>query len=147
MVQPSRRARVPVMVAAVCAVSQAALHLLFIGSLPGPTAVLTVVLALACALCAIEVWLRPRPHAWAMMLVLSVTMIVVHIGLGHDGAVTHTAGHHGGHLDERTPLTGFAGLAMSAAMWLALAETVLAAGVLLGVAWRRITPGRNRTCP
>ncbi|SDH10502.1 hypothetical protein SAMN05421505_111141 [Sinosporangium album] len=157
MIRRPHRPTGPALAAAAFAVPQAGLHLLLIGSLAGPAGAAMAVLALACALCAIDLWRRPRLRAWAMMLVLSVAMIAVHLFpgfLGHGAETAHGpheagVGHHAGHSVAEGSLS-LSGFAMNAALWFSFAETILAAAVLLGAARHRIpwfAPRRSGTCP
>ncbi|WP_157988045.1 hypothetical protein [Jiangella endophytica] len=122
-------------IAAACAVLSAVLHVLTAWSSDASGAVVMTVLALACAGCAADVWRRPEQRAWTMMLVFSAAMVLAHAVFGH-GAASSGAVAVGQHAHTAPGTPG--GLFMSVALWLAVAEMVLASAALLG---RR---GRNR---
>lgn len=128
--------------ALVLGICSLALHVLLLGVVSRPAGMAMVVLAVACAWCAVDVWLRPGVRAWAMMLVLSGLMVVLHLALGdvmHAADVSSAdadAHEHVGH-HEHAVEPSSSGSLMTAVLWLAVVEMVVAFGALGGIAAHR----------
>lgn len=116
-------------IAAGCAVISAVLHVATAWSSDASGAVVMTVLAVACAGCAADVWRRPEPRAWTLMLVFSAAMVLAHVLFGRGGAGSGAV-VVGQHAHAAPGTTG--GLLMSVALWLAVAEMAFATAALLG---------------
>ena len=89
--------------------------------------VLTVAMAVACLLCAADLWTRGSERAWVLVAVMNLAMIGVHLPMA--------AHHHGGAVAAVGPTSN----AMTAATLLAVIEVALAT-VVLAVRSRRYAP-------
>ena len=118
-------ARVGVFGRRACAVLAACSAVLHGFSLAHPTSVgatvLTLVMLLACLVCARDLWARGTMRAWVLVAMMNLTMIAIHApgssGAHHHGGVTAAAAAH--HSTTMTLATA-----------LAAVEIVVAAAVL-----------------
>ena len=105
---------------AALAVSSAVLHGLSLGHVTNvAVAVLMGSMVAGCLYCAYHLWLRATVRAWLLVASMNLAMIAIHLPM--------SSHHHGG------ALTGAAAMptvAMTLATGVAIAEVVLAAGVL-----------------
>jgi hypothetical protein len=90
--------------------------LLLVNTPAGWTATAQAALTAACLPCALHLWWRPRPAAWAVHGALALTMLLGHPLVLASGATVH---HHGpdGWAGTAMPLLAGLGLLLAAWRW------------------------------
>lgn len=118
--------------AAALALASAGVHVVtFAREIPNGSAVVMLLLALACAACAVELWKRPTRRAWLAAAGINILMISVHLFLMERPAATmpmHAA--HGSESGGMEMAGSSDSHQMALAMALALAEIAIAVTVL-----------------